>query len=119
MLEALGVNGMSSDEEEIVEDGKQYRILTPRWRAPLLTPWLRMFDALYRYHRLQDDGSDMRGTMPRRRVPTTTESTSRGFIAGLPINAYKTNWLEEQLNVANIVHPAPAAKYIHDPRLAQ
>lgn len=119
MLEALGVHGMSSDEEEKVEGQIQYRILAPRWRAPMLTPWLRTFDAIYRYYRLEDNGNDMRGTMPRRRIPTTVESTSRGFVAGLPINAYKTNWLEEQLDVTNIVHPSPVARYTHDPQLLQ
>lgn len=119
MLKDLGVNGMSSDEEERIEGGIQYRILAPRWRAPMLAPWLRTFDAIYRYHRLEDNGNDMRGTLPRRRIPTTVESTSRRFIAGLPINAYKTSWLEEQLDIVNVVHPSPAAKYTHDPQLLQ
>ncbi|KAF9642160.1 hypothetical protein BDM02DRAFT_3105986 [Thelephora ganbajun] len=119
MLEVLGVDGMSSDEEEKVEDGIQYQILTPRWRAPMLTPWLRMFDAIYRHHRLEDNASDMRGSLPRRRVATSSESTSKRFVPGLPINAYRTDWLEGQLDIANVVHPAPGAKYTHDPQLAQ
>ena len=119
MLEALGVDGMSSDEGEKVDDGIQYRILTPRWRAPMLTPWLRMFDVIYRHHRLEDSSGDMRGTLPRRRVATSAESSSRKFVPGLPMNAYKTSWLEEQLDIANIVHPAPQAKYTHDPQLVQ
>ena len=119
MLEALGVDGMSSDEEEKVQDGIQYRILTPGWRAPMLTPWLRMFDAIYRHYRLENHANDMRGAFPRRRVATSAESASRRFVAGLPINAYRTTWLERQLDIANRVHPAPTAKYTHDPQLAQ
>ena len=119
MLEALGIDGMSSDEEEKVSSGIQYRIRTPRWRAPILTPWLRIFDALYVYHRTENDDGDRRGALPRRRVATTLESTSRKFVSNLPINAYRTDWLEEQLDVANVVHPTPAAKYTHDPQLAQ
>lgn len=119
MIQALGIDGMSSDEEEVLADGVQYRIQTPRWRAEMVTPWLRMFDAIYRYHRLENHTGDMRGTFPRRRIPTTTESTSRKFVPGLPINAYKTQWLEEQLDIPNIVHPAPAVRFTHDPQLQQ
>lgn len=110
---------MSSDEEEKVPDGIQYRVIAPRWRAPMLTPWLRMFDAIYRYHRLEDNTSDMRGALPRRRVPSTAISTSRKFVPGLPINAYMTSWLEEQLDIANVVHPGPKITYTHDPRLSE
>lgn len=119
MLEAMGVDGMSSDEEEKVADGIQYRILAPRWRSPNVTPWLRMFDTIYRYYRLEENTNDMRGALPRRRVPTTTESTSRRFVPGLPINTYDTGWLEEQLDISNVVHPTPPIKYLHDPKLAQ
>lgn len=119
MLEALGVHGMSSDEEEHVQDGIQYRIMTPRWRAMSLAPWLRTFDALYRYHRLEDNGGDRRGCMPRRRVPTNVKSTSRRFVAGLPFNAYDVNWMTEQLDAANVVHPTEEVVYEHDPQLSQ
>lgn len=119
MLEQLGVNGMSSDEGEKVDSGVQYRIYAPRWRAPMLTPWLRVFDALYLDFRMGDDSRDHRGNLPRRRVPTRLESSSRKFVAGLPINAYRADWLEEQLDVANIVHPSPECRYTHDPHLVQ
>ena len=119
MLEAMGVDGMSSDEEEKVQDGIQYRVLAPRWRSPMLTPWLRMFDAIYRYHRLEENTGDMRGALPRRRVPSSGISTSKKFVPGLPINVYETNWLEEQLDVVNVVHPGPKANFTHDPQLAQ
>jgi hypothetical protein len=121
MLEDLGVDGMSSDEEEEVGDGIQYRILAPKWRSPMLTPWLRIFDILYQHNRLENNSNDKRGAFPRRRVapPVWTWSTSKRFVSGLPINAYRTEWLEEQFDVANAVHPAPAAVYRHDPQLAQ
>ncbi|KAF9642613.1 hypothetical protein BDM02DRAFT_3132972 [Thelephora ganbajun] len=60
----------------------------------------------------------MRGALPQRRVATSAESTSRRFVPGLPINAYRTDWLEEQLDTTNVVHPALVAKYTHDPQLA-
>jgi hypothetical protein len=119
MLDALGIDGMSSDEEENVADGVQYRIQAPRWRSMTVTPWLRVFDGLHVYNRLQKNSKDMRGAWPRRRLPTTVQSASRGFVSGLPINAYRTRWLEEQLDIANTVHPSPAAAYLHDPQLAE
>jgi hypothetical protein len=119
MLEALGINGMSSDEEETVSNGIQYQIRPPRWRAPMVTPWLRMFDSIYIYHRTENNDGDRRGSMPRRQVSTTVESTSRKFVSGLPINAYKIEWLEEQLDLVNVVHPTSPIDYEHDPDLAQ
>ena len=119
LLEAFGVDGMSSDEEEKVHDGIQYRALVPRWRAPMVTPWLRMFDSIYRYYRLEDNPGDMRGAMPRRRVPSAIMSTSKRFVPGLPLNAYALNWLEEQLDIANSVHPGPNVTYSHDPKLSE
>ncbi|KAF9647791.1 hypothetical protein BDM02DRAFT_2510324 [Thelephora ganbajun] len=119
MLEDLGVDGMSSDEEVKTRDGIQYLILVPKWRAPVLTPWLRVFDSLYLRHRNQDEHGDQRGCLPRRRGASTKESSSRKFVPGLPINAYRADWLEQQLDIANIVHPTAPQLYTHDPALAQ
>lgn len=119
MLDDLGIDGMSSDEEERIDDGVQYRILVPRWRSPNLTPWLRQFDEIYLYYRHEKNSRDLRGTFPRRRLPSSVWSTSRKFVAGLPINAYRTDWLDAQLDIPNIVHPAPPITYSHDPDLAQ
>ena len=119
MLDELGIDGMSSDEGEKVNNGIQYRIYAPRWRARMVTPWLRVFDSLYLDYRMGDNSGDQRGTLPRRRVPTRLESSSRKYVPGLPINAYRTDWLEEQLDITNLVHPAPAKRYQHDPDLFQ
>ena len=85
----------------------------------MLTPWLRVFDALYLDHRMGNDSGDQRGNLPQRRIATRLESPSATFVAGLPINAYRTDWLEEQLDVTNRVHPSPENRYTHDPHLAQ
>ncbi|KAJ7166364.1 hypothetical protein C8R43DRAFT_877815 [Mycena crocata] len=51
MVEYLGVDGMSSDESEMEDVGGehhvQYLIRSPRWRARLVSVWLRMFDSLH------------------------------------------------------------------------
>ena len=119
MLEELGADGMSSDEEMSTPQGRQYLILVPKWRAPVLTPWLRVFDSLYLRHRNRAENGDQRGCLPRRRNASAKESTSRRFVPGLPINAYKAEWLEQQLDVRNVVHPKPSRPYTHDPALAQ
>ena len=119
LLEQLGTDGMSSDEREDTETGKQYRIYVPKWRAPILTPWVRVFDLLYLHRCMGDDSGDQRGNLPRRRVAGRVASSSTKFVPGLPINAYRTDWLDEQLDVPNIVHPAPECQYNHDPDLVQ
>lgn len=119
MLEDLGVDGMSSDEEVKTPEGKRYLVLAPRWRAPALTFWLRIFDSLYLHHRNREEHGDQRGCLPRRREGSTRESTSRKFVPGLPLNAYKAEWLEQQLDVPNMVHPSAEHPYGHDPQLAQ
>ena len=119
MLEALGPDGMSSDEEVITPEGKKYFILVSKWRAPFLTPWLRIFDSLYLRHRNQQEHGDQRGCLPRKRYASTRVSTSQKWVPGLPVNAYRLDWLEQQLDVANVVHPSPEQLYTHDPLLAQ
>lgn len=119
LLEDLGVDGMSSDEEVATSEGKRYFTLMPKWRAPVLALWLRVFDSLYLHHRNRAEHGDQRGCMPRRREASAKESTSGRFVPGLPINAYRRDWLERQLDVPNIVHPSAEQSYTHDPQLAQ
>ena len=119
MLEALGPDGMSSDEEETTAEGKRYTILAPRWRAAVLTPWLRVFDCLYLRYRNQQAHGDQRGSMPRKRYASQRQSTSIKWVPGLPYNAYRSDWLEQQLDVANVVHPSDEQPYTHDPFVTQ
>ena len=120
MLEALGPEGMSSEEEvQTPQEGKKYFILVPKWRAAALTPWLRIFDSLYLRNRTQEAHGDQRGTLPRKRYACARESTSQKWVPGLPINAYRSDWLERQLDVTNIVRPSPEQLYTHDPLVAQ
>jgi hypothetical protein len=119
MLEALGVEGMSSDEEVMTPEGKKYLILAPNWRAPVLTPWLQVFDSLYLRHRIQQAHGDQRGCMPRKRYACNRLSSSRKWVPGLPINTYRSDWLDQQLDLPNLVYPSPERPYTHDPVLAQ
>lgn len=119
MLEELGPDGMSSDEETNTPQGKQYLILVPKWRAPMLGAWLRVFDCLYLRHCNRVENGDQRGCLPRKWIASTKQSTSQKFVPGLPVNAYGVEWLEQRLDVPNIIHPSPPRPYTHDPALAQ
>jgi hypothetical protein len=120
MLEDLGVDGMSSEEEvQVPGEGKRYVVLVPTWRAAIITPWLRVFDSLYLRYRTLAQHGDQRGCMPRRRCASRKESTSDRFVPGLPINAYRADWLTLQLDVANTVHPSAEQLYNHDDQLVQ
>lgn len=119
MLEDLGIDGMSSDEEEAVNGQKRYLITPPQWRMPFVGVWLRVFDGLCIHRRLEGDAADGRGRLPRDRIATNRFSTSKKFVPGLPINAYRKSWLDKQLDVKNVIHPAPELLYHHDPALAE
>lgn len=117
MLEDLGVEGMSSDEEVKTNEGKKYLILVPKWRAAVLTPWLRVFDALYLYHRNQAEHGDQRGCLPRKRTASDKESTSRNYVRGLPLTAYRADWLGQQFDIANVIHPSAPLRYRHNEQI--
>ncbi|KAF8208472.1 hypothetical protein K438DRAFT_1961078 [Mycena galopus ATCC 62051] len=91
MLEELGIEGMSSDDSDRGDgDLVRYRIRSPAWRADAVTPWLRMFDTISRIFR-REPGP---GANPRIRNSTNDKSDGKGFVPGLPINAYDPSWLK-------------------------
>lgn len=93
ILKVLGPDGMSTDEEEIVDGAIVYRILKKPWRAPEVTPWIRVFDVAYRMDRL-DPFTRSQGSVPRVRRPTERVSQSSKVVSGLPRRAYNQEWLE-------------------------
>lgn len=88
---------MSSDESDHDNGVTQYRVLIKPWRAPMLTPFLRAFDAAYRRSRFVPILQNTQGAHPHLRLaPTnapTRATTTRGAVVGLPINAYNPEWL--------------------------
>ena len=94
-LELLGVNGMSSDEEDQYRGTKQYRVFKKVWREEAVTPWLRVFDAAYRRTRLEPMESGA-GAVPRVRFVTNTVAPwpLRNVVKRLPKSAYDQTWLE-------------------------
>ena len=118
-LEQLGTRGMSSDETSDDGDTKTFRVLTPRWRSPLVTAWIRYFDVLYNRARRDRIFGHGRGAFPRIRKTARRESRSRNFVAGLPRNAYRQDWLDEQIDVDNVVQPGPSVHWLHEPAIVE
>ncbi|OBZ66301.1 hypothetical protein A0H81_13818 [Grifola frondosa] len=94
ILQDLGIDGMSSDESEHENGVTQYRVLVKPWRNPLLTPWLRIFDAAYRQDRLNGCNQSTRGAQPHLRLASQKVDYSRPAVSHLPANAYNLKWLK-------------------------
>lgn len=107
---------MSSDEEQIVGQHKQYEVIEPAWRSDVVTSWLRIFDALHAQAKRSGLLGDQRGAEPRMRITNMPpkRSTSERFVSKLPRNAYDDQWLNSQINPADTVRPGPSVRYFHD-----
>ncbi|RPD56981.1 hypothetical protein L226DRAFT_449457, partial [Lentinus tigrinus ALCF2SS1-7] len=95
ILQRLGVNGMSSDEEEEDAPFVRYRVLVKPWRSEAVTKFLRALDALHRRYRKTGGSGSKRGSRPRLRYVYSEKSTSKE-VRRLPINAYSEDWYREQ-----------------------
>jgi hypothetical protein len=107
---------MSSDEEETVGAGVQYRVRVPAWRSEVVTGWLRIFDILYVHARRGGVFGDQRGSQARQRIGPHEESSRRAVIPKLPRNAYSDDWFNAQVGAEMLVRPGPPAQYTHDTR---
>ena len=121
LLDELGPDGMSSDEERGTGPAQQYDILVPAWRSRAVTAWLRVFDYLYITARRDGILRDYRGSYPRSRVHEDdgTVSASRRFVPRLPRNAYDEGWLRKQVDAKTVVRPRPDVEYYHDPKIVE
>ncbi|KAI0713030.1 hypothetical protein C8T65DRAFT_574203 [Cerioporus squamosus] len=91
ILQKLGVDGMSSDEEEEGAPLRRYRVFVKPWRSKVVTEFLRILDALHRRYRQKAGAGTKRGSPPRLRYLCLDESTSKA-VEKLPINAYDETW---------------------------
>ncbi|KAI1783791.1 hypothetical protein LXA43DRAFT_902854, partial [Ganoderma leucocontextum] len=89
LLERIGVEGMSSDEED--SDG-DYAVFKRVWRAKRVTFFLRLLDALHRMVRARKGQGSQSGAKRRRRYLVDNESTSPPP-RKLPSNMYASDWL--------------------------
>lgn len=93
ILRLLGPDGMSSDESDHENGVVQYRVLIKSWRNPILTPFLRVFDASYRRDRFVPILQNTQGAHPHLRLASNKVDDSRGAVTRLPVNAYDSRWL--------------------------
>ncbi|RDX40372.1 hypothetical protein OH76DRAFT_1366335 [Lentinus brumalis] len=93
VLRKLGVDGMSSDEEDDDAPFRRFRAYDVPWRSEAVTKMLRALDALHRRWRRK---SSKRGAQPRMRYlanePTATPTPA---VPRLPSNAYKRPWYDD------------------------
>lgn len=110
---------MSSDEERILGQQKQYDIIEPVWRSDAVTAWLRVFDALHWNARRGGLFGDQRGAEPRMRTTKRKGNTNGRFVRRLPRSAYNDVWFNSQANAQDVVRPGPPVPYLHEGRIIE
>ncbi|KAI0685142.1 hypothetical protein BC835DRAFT_1290945 [Cytidiella melzeri] len=93
MLSWLGTDGMSSNESDVENGARIFRIKTLPWRNPDLILWLLGFNALHRKARYGPVDPRTRGAPPHERIDSGLVSSSRRAPPGLPENAYDNTFL--------------------------
>ncbi|KAJ8583682.1 hypothetical protein M405DRAFT_692126, partial [Rhizopogon salebrosus TDB-379] len=88
MLMRIGPDGMSSDETANENEIPQYRILGRHWRSIEVTPWLRMFDVMYRHKRWGPVVTVSRGNNARVHFESMSMGRPRRGVRRLPRNTY-------------------------------
>ena len=84
ILQRLGIDGMSSDEEDEGAPFIRYRVLKKTWRSEAVTTFLRALDALHRRYRKTGGSGSKRGSPPRLRCLCPKESTSKAGSLSTP-----------------------------------
>ena len=109
VLDALGVDGMSSDESSFDPRTSQptYIIVKPSWRHPDLHHWLKVFDQLHHRNHVNSWSLDKRGAFTHIRAGSQKIRNTVHAPPYLPVNAYDPQWLEsrESLYVRHVLCP--------------
>ncbi|KAJ3810312.1 hypothetical protein EV368DRAFT_78388 [Lentinula lateritia] len=134
-LDAIGIVGMSSDEED--KEGPlsvppQYKTTRPFWRGEDLEEFFILLDACHILIRMRNESPTgttySQGAPPRYRVRTQRESENKSFVKGLPRNFYRAGWLEEKEPgwqkggegfVNMIIRPKPAKELVFPAELKE
>ena len=108
-LDALGPDGMSSDESAVESSTNRmtYTVIKPDWRHPDLHHWLKVLDQLHHHHHIRSWGMDKRGALPHIRIGSQKIHNKLHAPTGLPINAYNPTWLQsrEALYLKHVLCP--------------
>jgi hypothetical protein len=115
ILDALGDDGMSTDESVIDPDTHRatYTVTKPEWRHPDLHDWLMVFDQLHHRSHMESWSLDKRGAFPHIRTRSLKVHLKSHAPTGLPINAYDPQWIEsrESLYLNHVLCPQMEQRY--------
>ncbi|KAI9436770.1 hypothetical protein BJY52DRAFT_1130363, partial [Lactarius psammicola] len=119
VLDALGVDGMSSDESSFDPHTSQpiYTLVKPSWRHPDLHDWLKVFDQLHHRNHVNSWSLDKRGAFTHIRAGSQKIRQTVHAPPHLPVNAYDPKWLEsrETLYVRHVLCPKDPHRFDHPP----
>jgi hypothetical protein len=109
VLDALGADGMSSDESDTdpTTGQRKYTVIKPDWRHPDLHNWLAVFDQFHHYGHLNSWSNDRRGAFAHVHAGSQKIHKEAHPPLHLPVNAYDQQWLEgrETMYVKYVLHP--------------
>jgi hypothetical protein len=115
ILDAMGDDGMSTDESVIDPDTHQttYTVTKPEWRHPDLHNWLMVFDQLHHRSHIESWSLDKRGAFPHIRTGSQRVHLKSHAPTGLPINTYDPQWIEsrEPLYLNHVLCPQMEQRY--------
>ncbi|KAF5317868.1 hypothetical protein D9758_018481 [Tetrapyrgos nigripes] len=124
LIERLGTDGMSSDEEvQISPYQRVYHVRYPRWRAPVLAVFMHTIDRMALLYRF--DSRNFHGSPPHERIRPQDLGDPDIYVDGkfvpqLPRNAYNQNWLRTQPQrlLQQYVRPTEEQyEFVHDPQV--
>ncbi|KAH9858480.1 hypothetical protein C2E23DRAFT_718089 [Lenzites betulinus] len=99
LLQRLGPEGMSSDEEDTEGPFTRYAAFRKPWRHASVTRIMRILDALHRRSRSRSGQGSQRGRGPRVRYMSSQVSPEKRVVRRLPRNAYDPDWLRTRTAV--------------------
>jgi hypothetical protein len=113
VLDALGVDGMSSDESDTdpATNQRRYTVVKPDWRHPDLHSWLGIFDQFHHHGHLNSWSNDRCGAFAHIRAGSQKVHKGAHPPLRLPANAYDQRWLEGKEDIY--------VKYVLCPRAEQ
>ena len=93
MLEAMGPDGVSSDEDVMVNNRKEYHVKILPYRSTRVLSRIKYIDN--HANHTNGYGNSAPGTPPRIRIrPENPKESSKKAPIGWPKNLYKSRWIE-------------------------
>ena len=94
MVDAMGADGVSSDEESVVDNKRVYHVKALPHRSARVLSRVKFIDS--QANHTNGYGNNASGTPPRIRIrPEEPQESNRKVPTGWPENFYKAGWLEK------------------------